>query len=1087
MPIKNVQDAIEVHGHIDKVFAAPADKRAQALQGLFVEALDFEPEAAQVSLRSAPAGVTLPQAAHHIASLDGVHVCYVALATQETDRVRKAEAVATAKLLALDLGDDLLLVFTNTSGSQLHLIHPVFDRAQPTLRRMIVERDLPRRTAVQQVAGIYDSYLQSGSIRAALETAFDVEPVTRRFFQEYKRIFEVSEQRIIGFNTDAEDQAEAKRESEARRLFLQTLFNRLMFVHFLSRKRWLTFDGDQDYLKALWQSYQSRPDETSFYRDRLRPLFFCGLNNESSTDVNRPDGYMESVYGDVPFLNGGLFEETALDHRDNVCVPDSAIEPLIRDRVGLFNAFNFTVMESTPFDIEVAVDPEMLGKVFEELVTGRQATGSYYTPRPVVAFMCREALKGYLESRGGGLSPAAIQKFVDERDTSDIPLNAAPRVSRALNEITVVDPACGSGAYLLGMLQELVDLQTALFNVGVDARSLYHLKLHVIERNLYGVDNDDFAVNMAMLRLWLSLAIEYDGQKPDPLPNLDFKIVHADSLRGPEPIYQLQVLRSTLGDLKTEYMHTTAQTEKDRLRRSIYAERRRLERTLGATNAPAGSVNWRLDFAEVFETREGFDIIIANPPYVVISDSQLRSMYKEGVYGRMNTYGLFIQRSLQLMRSGAQLCFINPRTLLTDKYFRNLRKVIKRTSAVRGVVLIEDRHRTFAKVLQECIIIHLAKDIVPEENYEVRTRSVKLPVDLNDSTAYLSSASQNVLLDKTYDETFYIGLSDFDYHVFQRMKTTGITLAELGLKAETGKVQFDKYKEYARSFPDHTSHRLVWAENVQRYTHRESRKRVDKEWMADSLFSVIAPNITSYGIMTQRVTANEQPRRIIATLITPELLQSGSVYSENHTNFIRPEPSQAADKKYLSLVIAALNSSLIEFIFRRLNSNTQVSAGELNQLPFPRIPSDTQVLDEVERLVAKILRLGGVDCESHMAVEALQCERRIDCLVGSLYGFSSEEVNDIQRRLPSYESIYGHTISSLGRALYRSIHRQAKIAGKGDFAVVDVRSGEYEIDSSDAAATKRLMARKPDAVTYSIRIGYPSAYRMSSVSSDSLQ
>ena len=133
------------------------------------------------------------------------------------------------------------------------------------------------------------------------------------------------------------------------------------------------------------------------------------------------------------------------------------------------NAFNFTVLESTPFDIEVAVDPEMLGKVFEELVTGRHATGSYYTPRPVVAFMCREALKGYLESRCVGLSAEAIQKFVDERDTDDISLSAAPQVSRALDEITVVDPACGSGAYLLGMLQELVELQTVLFNVGVDS------------------------------------------------------------------------------------------------------------------------------------------------------------------------------------------------------------------------------------------------------------------------------------------------------------------------------------------------------------------------------------------------------------------------------------------------------------------------------------------------------------------------------------------------------------------------------------------------------------------------------------------
>ena len=342
------------------------------------------------------------------------------------------------------------------------------------------------------------------------------------------------------------------------------------------------------------------------------------------------------------------------------------------------------------------------------------------------------------------------------------------------------------------------------------------------------------------------------------------------------------------------------------------------------------------------------------------------------------------------------------------------------------------------------------------------------------------------MLDKTYEETFYIGISDFDFRVFQRMRATGVPLAALDLRAETGKVQFDKYKEYARSFPDHTSHRLVWAENVQRYTHRESRKRIDKEWMADSISSLIPPNITNYGIMTQRVTANEQPRRIIATLITPQLLQSGSVYSENHTNFIRPDQSQRTDKRYLSLAIAALNSSMMEFIFRRLNSNTQVSAGELNQLPFPRIPTDTKVLDEIERLVDKLLSLGGVDCQAHMAVEALQCERRIDCLVGSLYGLSSEEVNEVQRRLPSYEAVYGHTISSLGRTVYGRIDRQEKDSGKGDFAVVDIRSGEYEIDSSDAAATKRLIARLPDAVTYSMRIGYPSAYRMSSVSADSL-
>ena len=525
MPINNVQDAIEVREHIGEIFRADRpDERAQAIRRLFVNVLDFEEQRGQVTLASTPAGVSLPQSAERIAVLDGVHVCYIALDIQETERVRKQEAVAATRQLANELGDDLLLVFTNTSGSQLHLVHPLFETAQPTLRRMVVERDLPRRTAVQQIANIFANYLNSGSIRDALESAFDVEPVTKRFFAEYKRVFEAAEKLIIDSNCDIEADWH---------LFVQTLFNRLMFVHFLSRKGWLTFDydtdedDDTDYFNALWRSYQSRPDETSFYRDRLRPLFFCGLNNP-----NRPEGYMYSVFGDPPFLNGGLFERNDLDQRTQTEVPDEAIRPVLHE---LFDRFNFTVMESTPFDIEVAVDPEMLGKVFEELVTGRHESGAYYTPRPVVAFMCREALKGHLESRDVGLSLEAIQKFVDERDTTGVSLDAAPKISRALEEITVVDPACGSGAYLLGMLQELIDLQTALYNVRADSRSLYELKLHIIERNLYGVDIDPFAVNIAMLRLWLSLAIEFEGEKPEPLPNLDFKIVCGDSLLGPDP------------------------------------------------------------------------------------------------------------------------------------------------------------------------------------------------------------------------------------------------------------------------------------------------------------------------------------------------------------------------------------------------------------------------------------------------------------------------------------------------------------------------------------------------------------------------
>ena len=365
-----------------------------------------------------------------------------------------------------------------------------------------------------------------------------------------------------------------------------------MFVYFLSRKGWLTFKGDRDYLNTLWSDYGSLEGDKNFYMSRLTPLFFAGLNNPQSHDLMRDNAVMHSVIGDVPFLNGGLFEETDLDRRLGVTVPDDAIEAILRD---LFDRFNFTVMEATPFDVEVAVDPEMLGKVFEELVTGRHDSGEYYTPRPVVSFMCREALKGYLRGQDTGVTSEAIARFVDERDTSSISsVASARRMAEALDEVTVVDPACGSGAYLLGMMQELVELQTALFNLGVDPKGLYELKLHIIERNLYGVDIDDFAVNIAMLRLWLSLAIEFEGDRPQPLPNLDFKVLCGDSLLGPDPSAGVEVQGTLgydaervrqLGRLKADFMRASLGPDKERLRRDIQGRADGVREALGASPA----------------------------------------------------------------------------------------------------------------------------------------------------------------------------------------------------------------------------------------------------------------------------------------------------------------------------------------------------------------------------------------------------------------------------------------------------------------------------------------------------------------------
>ena len=543
---------------------------------------------------------------------------------------------------------------------------------------MIVERDLPRRTAVQQVSNIYWYCRETGSIRPALDKAFDVEAVTKEFFDEYKRVFDLAMDSVEGFGD---------KEEERKKLFVQTLFNRLMFIYFLSRKGWLTFGGDKDYLNALWRDYPAQSEDRNFYVNRLKLLFFAGLNNPQSIDLSSNNPALYSLIGAVPFLNGGLFEETGLDRRSGIAVPDSVIESILSD---LFDRFNFTVMESTPFDIEVAVDPEMLGKVFEELVTGRHDTGSYYTPRPIVSFMCREALKGYLEGCDTGRASEDIARFVDDRDTSGISLSSAPRVAEALSEVTVVDPACGSGAYLLGMMQELVDLRTALFNVGVNAPELYDLKLHIIQRNLYGVDIDEFAVNIAMLRMWLSLAIEFEGDRPEPLPNLDFKVIRGDSLLGPDPRVGAEVQgllgRDTeqirqLGEFKSKYMRASRGPDKERLRIEIGNLEEQVRTALGHIAMREDVIDWRIEFAEVFD-RGGFDVVIANPPYLFGQARKVDSGLHEYVLaqGQFDAYWLFHERSIDSLLSPKGIhCFINSDALLARDESHIVREYLFRT------------------------------------------------------------------------------------------------------------------------------------------------------------------------------------------------------------------------------------------------------------------------------------------------------------------------------------------------------------------------------------------------------------------------
>jgi hypothetical protein len=553
--------------------------------------------------------------------------------------------------------------------------------------------------------------------------AFDVEPVTEEFYRRYHLAFDTVKKLIRGI-----------RDHDRKHLFTQRLFNRLMFIAFIQKKGWLQFGGSkhQDYLNALWSDYKKNGNkEMGFYYERMYNLFFHGLGAQDDvgiSNINR-GGVWADFIGKVPYLNGGLFEEDDDDKDGSIKVPDEAVGAILHD---LFNHFNFTVTEATPLDIEVAVDPEMLGKVFEELVTGRHETGSYYTPKPIVSFMCRETLKGYLQANLSREKPETLAKFVDEHEASG--LRDAEAVLEALRRVRVCDPACGSGAYLLGMLHELMDLRNCLFSAKkVDPIPAYDRKLEIIQKNIYGVDADLFAVNIARLRLWLSLAVEFEGDKPAPLPNLKFEIEQGDSLAAPGPDPEQGLMWSDeirrFGEAKAKYMKSHGDAK-----RTLETTVIELKNSISSWTHHGKTVNgfdWAVEFAEVFG-EGGFDIVLANPPYIrheliLEQKPNLQIRFKEVYSGTADLYVYFYARGLEILRPGGMFAYISSNKWLIANYGKKLRQLLSSKHSMKTLVDFGDLP-VFKSATAYPLIITIQRDCNPGATIRyVRVLSLEPP------------------------------------------------------------------------------------------------------------------------------------------------------------------------------------------------------------------------------------------------------------------------------------------------------------------------------------------------------------------------
>ena len=632
-----------------------------------------------------------------------------------------------------------LIVFTDPEHSEWHLCnlkHIEKDRAEEQeiarrirpFRRMVVSETERYRTTSEQLLKTVTESGDSGlDLHMKMDAAFDVEAVSRSFYHDFVSYYKQFRDLLKQKNDLSQERADT---------LTQIIFNRLLFLYYVQKRGFL--DNNPRY---LYEQFRDCPPDVSYYQSRLVPLF-----------RRLSDALFEAPgLGDVPFLNGGLFEFDPAEQE--IKVENGWFETVYRH---LLERYNFTVREDTEFEQEVAVDPEMLGTVFEQLILGleskeykdipdpRRGSGSYYTPKFIVAFMVKESLLAYLLGEFSGISRGKLKRLVYDLEADGLTKAKLEQLRDALMNLKAVDPAIGSGAFAVGLLLKMVEIIEVIDHVltpnEVEAPDYrYNLKRSLIEKTIYGVDIQARAVHLSELRLWLSLLVEVP--EPEPLPNLDLHIMTGDSLVSKiggvvdfnlerqvmldatgdtlidrfqkmktdyETIYDRagkQVCREKLTEAKREIIRWFLEARKKAIEQRLpqlalmdeakAKEREQLERhkdelvklqrLLDSVDELTGTFNWGLDFAEIMTLSGGFDLVIGNPPYGVKVPHKVKDEFG---LGSRDSYGVFTTLGLTILRTHGSLCYIMSDTWQTIRTHKELRDRLLTETDVRYLISV---------------------------------------------------------------------------------------------------------------------------------------------------------------------------------------------------------------------------------------------------------------------------------------------------------------------------------------------------------------------------------------------------------------
>ena len=831
--------------------------------------------------------------------------------------------------------------------------------------------------------------------------------------------------------------------------------------------------GSHKFMRILFN--EAIKKGANFFDDYLEPLFYNALN------VNRGEqGYDPKLHCRIPFLSGGLFEPIDgydWEHND-FAIPNEVFSNRINDnpRTGdgildIFDRYNFTMSEDEPMEREVAIDPEMLGKVFENLleVNDRKAKGAFYTPREIVHYMCQESLINYLTSTIH-VSESAVRDFIlygdfmKDEDTvkekrqgnggamyiseelyeldaeGKVIVNKLSEMDQALAHVRVADPAVGSGAFPLGMLNEIVRARqniSAYFSITMNAydtrlmysldRSPHTLKYETIKNCIYASDIEPSAVDIAQLRLWLSLVIDdeinpnatnmLEGHRnPLPLPNLECNILCGNSLVDEFEGVRLINESKLLGNETSNHQINIFQSgfdailpklieEQDKLFRCDDTEKKRellesiaslrdmliqsqidgqlnsssydrYEQTKGMASKPY--VLWELDFARVFREKGGFDIVIGNPPYGAKFSAKdkktLARIYKGSDVPDYESADFFVELGKRLASKSGVLSYIIPNMFMANIFAEKYRRHLLDSWHILKIDNLSDIDVFDSASVRNCIVYFKA---IKESDESV---FAKLTIENgNVKNVKSKKLTSEKLLENIDNWLNLIEKDETALAITQKMVSTSVLIKDIA-EVSQGLIPYDKYRGHT---PEQIKNK-VWNASYQKddtYRMELRGKDVDryslkwngKDWISYGEW-LAAPRKPEFF---------KNPRILVREITSPRILATYSDEEYYNTPSIINCINFTVD---IYFVLGVINSELMSFYHNIVSPKAskglfpKILVNDVRNIPIKI--TDEGISEQISKKVKALLEMEEIDKD---------IDKEIDDLVYKLYDISETE------------------------------------------------------------------------------------------------